>query len=367
MRLLTDLDVKGKKVFMRADLDVPLETLGDDRLLMTNPRLVNLKPTVDWLFDHGADKIIVGGHIGRPTPKANTAVVDDSDMEQFSLESTIARALDEKPLYYDENLTTDKIRSPLERLLGRSVIFGQNLVKRVIEDLELLENLRFWPGEEANDVDFAKELAALADVYVNEAFGVAHRQNASVVALAGLMPHAAGLHFQKEVETLSVLVKDPKKPLVAVVGGAKIETKVPVIENLAQVADYVLIGGYLPVEIAKENLKFGDNVIVGRLDETNQDLSKESADQFAKIIASAKSVVWNGPMGVFEQGHEYSSVTVANAIVSSGAYSVVGGGETTSFLNAYNLTDKFSFVSTGGGAMLEFLAGHELPGIAALS
>lgn len=347
-------------------MDLPLDVIADERLVMTTPRIVNLKPTVDWLFDHGADKIIVGGHIGRPTPKTTATISQDQDLEEFSLESTIKRAMDEKPLFYDEKLTTDKIRSPLEKLLGRSVIFGPNLVKIVIEDLELLENLRFWPGEEANDVNFAKDLAALADVYVNEAFGVCHRVNASVVALPGLMVHAAGLHLQKEVETLGALMKGPQKPFVAVIGGAKIETKIPVIENMAKVADFVLIGGLLPVEIATHGMKFSDNVIVADLDDHKQDISQESSAKFVQILTGAKTVIWNGPVGRFEEGFEAGSVAVAQAIFASGAHSVVGGGETCAFLSERSLLSKFSFVSTGGGAMLEFLSGKELPGLMAL-
>lgn len=366
MKLLSDLPVEGKRVFVRADLDVPLDEVN----LESNPRLVNLRPTVDYLYSQGASKIIIGGHIGRPEPSTSTISTEatqESSLEDYSLEATIAKALNEKPPYYNAQLSTEKIKTTLEIILGMSVIFAANFAKKVIEDLELFENLRFWPGETENDLEFAKLLAKRADAYVCEAFGNCHRNHASMVALPSLLPHAAGLRLQKEVEVLTGLLKNAKRPFIAIVGGAKIETKIPIILNLSKVADFVLVGGLLPLEIAKQDLKFDQNVVVGSLEQSDKDLTEESANHFVEILKGAKTVVWNGPMGRFEEGFEGGTMLVANAIIESGAHSVIGGGETTAFLISRGLSDKFSFVSTGGGAMLEFLSGKELPGIAALS
>lgn len=365
MRLLKDLDVSGKKVFLRADLDVPIETTNAQRpdfakastgKLTTNAegatRLTNLKPTVEYLLGHGAKQIIIAGHIDRP----------------------------ESP---DPALSTKRLVPELEKILGRKIAFVPDLSiqsKPGLEQIDkpgfrrgrevfLLENLRFWPGEEANDFDFARKLAQFADVYVNEAFGNCHRAHASMVALPALLPQAAGLHLQKEVEVLSGLLSNPKRPFVAIVGGAKIETKVPVVENLAKIADYVLVGGEIAKELKVESGKWKvdeNKVIVSTLAPDTKDIDEESIEKYKSIIASAKTVVWNGPMGVFEEGFEKGTMAIAGAIIDSEAYSVVGGGETTQFLAAKSLLSRFSFVSSGGGAMLEFLSGKKLPGIVAL-
>jgi phosphoglycerate kinase len=231
----------------------------------------------------------------------------------------------------------------------------------------LLENLHFWSEELEPNLDFAKKLATMADVYINEAFGSCHRNEASMVLLPSLLPHAAGIHLEKEVSELSKLLKDPKRPFVAIVGGAKIETKLPVIENLAKVADSVLVGGKIAKEFQISNFKFPiSNVIVATSAAGDKDIDQKSIDKFGEVIATAKTIVWNGPMGVFEEGFDKGTKAVAQAIIESGVYSVVGGGETTEFLASEDLLSKFSFVSSGGGAMLEFLAGKELPGIKAL-
>ncbi|MDP2633080.1 MAG: phosphoglycerate kinase, partial [Candidatus Curtissbacteria bacterium] len=232
--------------------------------------------------------------------------------------------------------------------------------------LILLENLRFWPGEETNDEEFAKKLAGIADIYVNDAFAVCHRTHASMVGVPALLPHAAGLHLQEEVETLSKLLEKPQRPFVAIVGGAKIETKIPVIENLSKVADEVLVGGYLPLEIEKEGLSLPKNVLIATLGGDKKDIDEASVKKFSDVIKDAKTVVWNGPMGLYEEGFEKGTLAVAQALIECAGFSVVGGGETSDFLESKNLLDKFSFVSSGGGAMLEFLAGKTLPGIVAL-
>lgn len=357
MQVLSDLDVAGKKVFVRADLDVPLveerrlinkEKESHNLEVETATRLTNLKPSVDYLVDNGASRIIIAGHINRP----------------------------EKP---DPALSTKNLFPHLETILGQKIAFSEQLT---IDNLQLtgkdksnvngqrsivlLENLRFWPGEVANDVDFAKELASLADIYINEAFGNCHRVHASMVALPELLPRAAGIHLNLEIHELSRVLVNPKSPLIAIVGGAKIETKVPVIQNLAKVADTVLVGGILPDEIQKKQFDLPRNVVVAKLAENGDDISSRSAGEFVNRLKSAKMVVWNGPLGKFEQGYVDNSLKIARAIIDSGAYSIVGGGDTTRMLSAQHLIGQFSFVSAGGGAMLEFLAGNVLPGLKAL-
>ena len=366
MKTLPDIDVFGKRVFVRADLDVPLReaqaTNGERETtnaeVETSTRLVNLKSTVDWLLEHEVSQRMIAGHIDRP----------------------------KKP---DPALSTRRLLSTLEKLLGREIEFVEpsfysSSASREVSSgsspqgrtIVLLENLRFWPGEEANDLEFARQLASMADVYVNEAFGNCHRNHASMVALPRLLPHAAGLHLEKEIEVLEALLKNPKQPFVAIVGGAKIETKVPVIENLAKIADFVLVGGL----IAKQQLTIDNSqltgspnvkgqmskVVLASLTPNNNDIDQNSVNKFKSIIATAKTVVWNGPMGVFEEGNEAGTMAVVEAIVASNSYCVVGGGETTEFLASKGLISRFSFVSSGGGAMLEFLAGKSLPGLVAL-
>ena len=363
VRLLSEIDVSGRRVFVRADLDVPLreaqvtkgERLTTNAELEVFTRLTNLKPTVDYLLQHGASQIVIAGHIDRPLA---TCVMEDG-----------------KPENYDPAKSTKQLLETLQNILGRDIEFTQDVIANEMKQSRdrhankkvfLLENLRFWPGEVANDLEFAKRLAALADIYVNEAFGNCHRNHASMVVLPGILPAAAGLHLEQEVNVLSNLLSAPQRPFIALVGGVKIETKVPVVENLAKVADKVLVGGELPIEIARTGQKFAENVLVGVLTGDTTELSQESTKLFIENVKNAKTIVWNGPLGLIEKGFTKATTEVAKAICESEAYSVVGGGDTTHFLESNDLLSKFSFVSAGGGAMLEFLSGKKLPGIKAL-
>lgn len=331
MNKLVGLDVSAKRVFLRVDLDVPLETQGWE----TSSRLTNIKPSVDLLLGNGAKQVIVAGHIDRPKGP-------------------------------DPKLSTMHLLGPLTKLLNRQIEFLDDFETTENSQVMLFENLRFWTGEAANDFEFAKKLSRLADCYVNDAFGNCHRNHASMVALPQILPHAAGIHLQKEVDEMTRILKNPDRPLVAVVGGAKIETKVPVISNLAKIAQTVLIGGELPIEIAKTGEKFPSNVVVAQLYEDNKDISERSLLEFVQQIQTARTVVWNGPMGLYEEGFKEGTKGVADSVISSNAYSVVGGGETTQFLAEQNLISRFSFVSAGGGAMLEFLSGKKLPALEVL-
>lgn len=325
-------------MFLRADLDVPLEELGRIHHKLeseTATRLTNLKGTVDYLLREGAKQVVIAGHIDRP---------DGPDPAK----------------------STKHLLGVLENILKKEIVFKGDLNGEVEGEIVLLENLRFWPGETKNESEFADKLAEFGEVYVNEAFGNSHREHASMVALPALLPHAAGLHLEEEIRVMTNMLETPARPFISIVGGAKIETKVPVITHLSKISHHVLVGGELPLEIEKTGQKFAENVIVAKLTDDKFDIDLESAHRFSRYISSARTVVWNGPMGFFEEGHETGSRTVANAIIESKAYSVVGGGETTQFLEKHGFLGRFSFVSAGGGAMLEFLSGKELPGIKAL-
>ena len=306
-----------------------------------------LDKTVDWLLKNGAKQIVIAGHIGRPSRKATE--------RQAGLISD----------FYDTKLSTKNLLPALEKILGQKIAFSDELTVDEESSIVLLENLRFWPEEKKNDPDFAQKLSKLADVYVDDAFGNAHRAHASMVGITSFLPYAAGLHLEEEVEVLSKLLDKPKKPFVAIVGGAKIETKVPVIENLSKTADKILVGGRVAVEITNGKVGVPDNAIIAGMLEHSYDINDEAIRKFESVISTAKTVVWNGPVGFFEEGHKKGTVSVAEAIVKSGAYSVIGGGETTEFLASCGLLSKFSFVSCGGGAMLEFLSGKKLPAIEA--
>jgi len=337
VKQIADLQVSGKRVLVRADLDIPLTDFGFEE---ASTRLTNIKPTVEYLFNENA-KIIICGHIGRPEKS-------------------------------EPKLSTRQLIDPLQKILKRTIVFQKDFedhstqIPELGSQVTLFENLRFWPGEVKNDEEFAKKLAGLADFYVNDAFGVCHRAHASLVGVPKLIPSSAGEHLQLEIQELSKVLKNPEHPLIAIVGGAKIETKLPVIENLSKIADFVLVGGELPIEIKKFDRRTADNVIVAELTGENKDLAEDSIQKFLKVIKSARLVVWNGPQGMFEEGYGHGTLSVAQAIIESGAHSIVGGGETTQFLEQNKLLTKFSFVSAGGGAMLEFLAGKKLPAIEAL-
>lgn len=337
MKQISDLEVSGKRVLLRADLDVPLSDVEQEE---SSTRLTNLKPSIDLLFDSNA-RITIIGHIDRP----------------------------QKP---DPRLSTKQLIDPLQKILKRTVVFKSDFddksvdVPELASQITLFENLRFWPGELANNAEFALKLSSLGDFFVNDAFSDCHRNHASMVALPKLLPSVAGVHLLNEISELTKVTKNPDHPLVIVVGGAKIETKLPVVENLAKIADFVLIGGELPLEIQRYNTRVADNVVVAELNDDRKDLSSTSIEKFVKVIKAARLIVWNGPQGLFEDGYSHGTLNIARAIIESGAHSIVGGGETTQFLETNKLLSKFSFVSAGGGAMLEFLAGKRLPGLEAL-
>lgn len=382
---IQDLDLKGKRLFIRVDFNVPLAPGGKE--ITSDKRIKASLPTIQYALDHGAG-VILASHLGRPKGKRNP---------EMSLAPCAARA--GELLKTAVKMAPDCVGPEVEAMLPKP---GEVL---------LLENLRYHPEEEANDPEFSKKLAALCDVYVNDAFGTAHRAHASTVGMIAFVKQAAaGLLMEKELKYLTMVTKDPQRPSVAILGGAKVSDKIEVIENLAKVVDHLLIGGAMAYTFLKsQGLPVGkslveddklelatklleqfagkivlpvDHVVAAELKEGAEhetvtvipdgkmglDIGQQTIDIFSKIIGKAKTIIWNGPMGVFEKPpFDKGTVALAKAVAESSAISVVGGGDSEKAIKSAGVTDKISHVSTGGGASLEFLSGIELPGVAALT
>ncbi len=306
--VLSDFNFSGKKVLVRCDFD--------------GGRLEENLSTIKYLLKGGSKEVILMGHLGRPEGR----VVEDLRLAPIE----------------------EKFRGLLD---SKNIIF--------------LENLRFDKREEENDEGFAKELASKGDFYVNEAFAVSHRKHASIVGVPKFLPHCAGLHFASEVENLSKVLENPQRPLVFVIGGAKPETKMAYLEDFAAIADKVLIGGTLVRE--RDSVREKPIIDFADLSEDGLDINENSIGRFIDFIMGAGTVVWNGPMGKYEipEGAE-GTRRIGEAITKIRGLKIVGGGDTVSALKKFNLIDKMDYVSTGGGAMLEFLVKGTLPGIAAL-
>jgi phosphoglycerate kinase len=351
MKTLKDFSVAGKRILVRCDFNVPLDKKGN---ISDDFRIKQTLPTIKYLIDSGA-KIILMSHLGEPGGKVVPELRLDKVAEKLAgyLNFSIGK---------DDDCVGVEVEEQSNKLAPGKVL--------------LLENLRFHKEETDNNPDFAKKLSFLGDIYVNDAFGVCHRDQASVTGVPKLLPSCAGLLFEKEIEAMDkVLGKSlpgsgqAEKPMVAIVGGTKVETKSKFINNISKQADFVIISGLIAKEVAEKGIKFDfpEKIITptGQLDAL--DINDESIKMFQEKIMQAKTIVWNGPFGKFED-KEYAkgSLAIAKAITDSGAYSVVGGGETIEFLNKQGMIDKFSHVSTGGGAMLAYLSGDKLPGIEAL-
>lgn len=320
---LINLDVSGKKVLLRLDLDTEYDP--------NDLRIKSSEETLDYLKEKGA-QIIILAHKGRPSHEAS----------------------DGKPSF-DEKLS----------LLPFQPIFDK-------WGAEVKENLRFEKGEEGNDLDFAKKLASMGDVYINEAFASSHREHASIVGLPKLLSSAVGFRFQKEVENLSKVFENPKRPLLFVIGGSK-KDKPDYIKNLENISDKILVGGRLPEyygDLALEsvrNTSEQDKLIIANLVQDKEDITLNSIEVFEKEIAKAKTIVLAGPMGRYEEeGHRQGTERIFKAVASSDAFKIVGGGDSLLILPIFSLEDKFDWISVGGGAMLEFLSKKTLPGIEAL-
>jgi phosphoglycerate kinase len=384
---IRDLDLNGKRVFIRVDFNVPLQKNENGDMEITSDKRIKASlPTIQYALEHGAG-VILASHLGRPKGKPNP---------EMSLKPAAVR---------------------LAELLGRPVRMAPDCVGPEVEAMKpapgevlLLENLRFHPEEEKNDPEFARKLALLCDLYVNDAFGSAHRAHASTEGMIKFVPKAAaGLLMEAELKYLGMATTNPARPCVAILGGAKVSDKIEVIQNLGKVVDRLLIGGAMAytffraqglptgkslveedkVELAKSLLaELGtklmlpvDHVVVSEIaagaahEEVETipdgkiavDIGPKTIAAYAAVIASAKTVIWNGPMGIFEKPpFDTGTVALAKAVANSGATSVVGGGDSEKAIKAAGVTSKITHVSTGGGASLEFLAGIELPGVKAL-
>jgi len=384
-KTVTDIDVKGKRVLVRVDYNVPIK----DGKVADDTRIVAAMPTLNYLLDHGA-AVILCSHLGRPKggPDPKYSLIPVADY--------------------------------LSGLLGKRVAFVEDCIGPKAEaaakalkpgDVLLLENTRFHPEEEKNNPEMARQMASLADIYVNDAFGSAHRAHASTEGVAHYLPAVAGFLMEKEIQYLGQAIANPKRPFVAIMGGAKISDKIGVIRHLLTISDQVLIGGGMantffkaqgyPVgdslveedalETARELVKEGSNklrlpvdIVIGdRFDNDAQkkvmamspvpdgwrilDIGPNTVAAYSKTVQSAGTVVWNGPMGVFEfPNFAEGTFGIARAVAESGATSIIGGGDSVAAINQSGLSNKITHISTGGGASLEMLEGLVLPGVAAL-
>ena len=349
---LTDFDFQNKNVLVRCDIDVPL--VEREIRVEDETRIKACLPTVEYLLEKGA-KVILMGHLGRPegevVEELKMAPVAQKIKDLLKLKATSRRD--------SQNGAGEKLKVQLKI---------QNFPVYILEEnLWLLENLRFYPGEEANDLEFAKSLSFLGDFYVNEAFAASHREHASLVGLPKFLPHCAGFHFLEEVENLSQILENPQRPLVFIIGGAKPETKIQMVAEFASKADSVLVGGTLSQGKSVKEQE-NKNVSWGDLTDDRLDINEETIEEFEEIIKTAGTIVWNGPLGRCEdEKWEAGTRKIAEAIAESKAFKVVGGGDTINALNKFGILSKMDFVSLGGGAMLEFLAQGTLPGIKALT
>ena len=387
---VSDLNVKGKRVIARVDFNVPLDKDGN---ITDDKRIRAALPTIRYIIENGG-KLILVSHLGRPKngPEA-----------KFSMKPAAER---------------------LSKLLGEKVVLAKDVIGEDAKakaanlkegEILMLENVRFHKEEEKNDAAFAKELASLADLYVNDAFGTAHRAHASTAGIANYLPSACGFLIKKELDVMGKALDNPERPFVAILGGAKVSDKISVIENLLDKVDTLIIGGGMAYTFLKAQ---GNNVgtsicetdklalaneilakakekkvhlllpvdnVVGREFKPDTeyktvpsnaipdgwmglDIGPETIRNFSEAIKGAKTVVWNGPMGVFEmENFAVGTKKVAEALANSGAVSIVGGGDSAAAVEQLGFADKITHISTGGGASLEFLEGKELPGIAAIN
>jgi phosphoglycerate kinase len=387
---IKDLNIKGKKVFIRVDFNVPL----DENLNITDDRRIRSSlPTINYAIDEGS-KVILSSHLGRPKGKP------------------------------DKRNSLAPMARRLQRLIKKEVAFSPDCVGPKVEDavskmapgdIILLENMRFHSEEEVNDEAFSKSLASLADYYVNDAFGAAHRSHASIVGITRFLPSAAGFLLQKEIEYLQGVINNPVRPFVAILGGAKVSGKIDVIKNLEDKVDKVIVGGGMAYTFLKaEGYNVGDSLVEkDMLDLANKirtgvvskgikfylpvdcviaqsiepaaetklvtaqeipsgwkavDIGPASVKLFSEALESAKTILWNGPMGVFEvDAFSRGTFAIAHSVADAYALTIVGGGDTDLAVGRAGVSESISFISTGGGAALELLEGKDLPGLVALT
>lgn len=386
------MDVKGKKVLVRVDYNVPMDSEGE---ITDDIRIRSSLPTVEYLLENGA-AVILMSHLGRPKGEPK------KEFSMLPVANKLSQLLKKEVVFADDDrVVSDKVMEMAKELNSGEVM--------------LLQNTRFRKEEEKNEDSFAKELASLAELYVNDAFGTSHRAHASNVGVSKYLPSALGYLVEKEVSIMGKALDDPERPFVAILGGAKVSDKIGVIENLLSKVNAIIIGGGMAftflkakgyevgtslleedkVQLAKDLMEKAkengvamvlpvDVVVAGEFkndtsfrtvpadgipsDMMGLDIGSESIELFESVIKEAKTVVWNGPMGVFEMDNfNKGTYAVAKALVQSGAITIVGGGDSASAVEKAGLSDKITHVSTGGGASLELLEGKVLPGIDAIS
>ncbi|MFH1036957.1 MAG: phosphoglycerate kinase [Patescibacteria group bacterium] len=345
MKTLKDFDFENKRVLVRCDFNVPLDKRGN---ILDDFRIKQVIPTISYLIEKKA-KIILMSHLGDPGGKA---------AEGLRLDPVQGKLME----YLDFSIT----KAP--DCIGQEAKEWVNNIQP--GEILLLENLRFHKEEEENNQNFARELAESGEIYVNEAFSCSHRAHASIVGVPEFLPSAMGLIFEKEIDVLGRLLKNPQRPFVAIVGGKKVETKAKFLDKLCEIADWVLTGGKIEVEIKEKRFRFScPEKIINPVDDIDTfDIGPKTVEIFKEKIIRAKTVFWVGPLGMIENEKYVSgSKEIAKAIAESGSFSIVGGGDTVEFINGLGIFDKFSYVSTGGGATLAFLSEGTLPGIEALN
>ncbi|MFH1565897.1 MAG: phosphoglycerate kinase [bacterium] len=329
--------LQNKNVLIRVDFDVPITKTGQ---VENTTRIEKCLPTIRYLLERNA-KVILLTKLGRPQ--------EDKRISTKILIPLLEKFLNKKIIWL-----SDPLNSEIPNLLNKP------------NNLFLLENIRFYKEEENRDENFAKALAKPYDLYVNEAFAMCHRNDASVSLIPKFLPSYAGLRLMEEYNTLTNLIKNPKRPFIAIIGGAKVETKLSTIENLAIISDKVLIGGKLSLEL-NPNLLKSPKIINSKDWIDNKDIGPKTIALFKEELSKAKTIVWNGPMGMFED-EKYAKGTkeIAQFISNLNTFKVIGGGDTISAITKAGVLDKMDFVSMGGGAMLVLLSGKNLPGISAL-
>jgi len=338
MESIREANVAGKKVLLRADLDVPLK----NGKVFDDFRIQKALPTIKFLLEKEAKTIIIG-HLDRPKGRVVEKLRLDPVAEKLS----------------------GHLKKPIRKLddcVGPGVEGA--VAAMVDEDVLFLDNLRFHLGEEENDPDFAKGLASLADIFVNDCFAASHRRHASIVGIPKILPSYAGLMLVEESTLLHSIIQSAQKPLIFIIGGAKAETKAPLVKKLAKIADKILLGGTLMFEKSLEGIP---NVMFPVDAVGVEDIGPKTVEIFIDEIKKAKTIVWNGPLGVTNaEDFEVGTRKTAEALAESSAHTIVGGGDTMAALKRFRCCDKIDFVSTGGGAMLQFLADGTLPGLEVL-
>ena len=415
-KTVRDVDVAGKKVLLRCDFNVPQDK--ETGAITSDKRIVAALPTIRYLLENGA-AVIACSHLGKPVATFESYV--KKQVEKGKDADSIKKEDWKKSL---KKLSLAPVAQRLSELLGQDVIFAHDVVGEDAKakaaalqpgQILLLENTRFEKGETKNDPELAKALASMADLYVSDAFGAVHRAHASTAGVAAYLPAVSGFLIQKELEFLGGAIANPKRPLVAILGGSKVSSKIGVINNLLDKVDTLIVGGGMAytffvakgyhvgtslfeadkVELAKEMMQKAvdkgvnfllpiDNVISNEFAENAEyktinsdefpdgwmgmDIGPKTRELFANAIKGSGTVIWNGPMGVAEWDHfAGGTIAVATAVADSGAISIIGGGDSAAAVQKLGFADKMSHISTGGGASLEFLEGKELPGIAALN